>query len=356
LSRYNFSIGAKFLLDGIEHKIYSTTYDEVVVELTKYKQFKTYKKKELYDEWFEEKLIFEDKGLRASFAKSDIEHLSTEEKEKIRIKLKVLDPVIKGKKIKLSEHLKMLREQENIDICTATFYNWKKIWEDDGTKCLFDGKPGPKKRRTEAEVIESLEMIMEDQLYTGEDIPYRYIYREYKYSIKKINELRNIDDQITIRSFQTIWRIIKEQRDRHREKKAREGSVAADLERDGARDAIKPDRPLERVELDWTPVDIYLVDPRTLKRKKPWLVYAIDVFSGEPLGFYISFDHPDSFAIKQCLLHCFSPKSYLKKIYPDVQNEWTAFGIPKVIVVDNASSNNSYDLEDVFNFFGIGNN
>jgi hypothetical protein len=109
----------------------------------------------------------------------------------------------------------------------------------------------------------------------------------------------------------------------------------------------------QRVELDWTPVDLYLVDPVTLKAKKPWLIYAIDVYSGNPLGFYITFEHPDSFAIKQCLLHCFLPKVYVKKLYPEIKNVWSAYGIPKEIVVDNASSNNSYDLEDVFNYFGI---
>ena len=353
MSRYNFAVGAKFLLDGMEHKINSATHDEVVVELTKYKQFKTYKKKELYNEWFEEKLIFEDKGNRAPFARSDINNLTADETEEIRIKLKVLDPIIKGNKINISEHLQILREKENINICTATFYNWKKIWEVEGVNCLFNGKPGPKTRRTEAEVVETLGEIMEEELYTGEDIPYRHIYRQYKSSIQEINDLRSIDDQVVIRSFQTIWRVIKKKRDRYREMKAREGRVAADLERAGSKESVKPDRPLQRVELDWTPIDIYLVDPRTLKRKKAWLVYAIDVFSGEPLGFYISFDYPDSFAIRQCLLHCFTPKTYLKKLYPDVQNEWSGFGIPKLLVVDNASSNNSYDLEDVFNFFGI---
>jgi putative transposase len=353
MSRYNFSVGAKFLLDGIEHKVNTISYDEIVVELTKYKQLKTYNKKELYNEWFEERLTFEDKEGRSSFAKLDIEHLSIEEKEEIRIKLKVLDPIIKGEKIIVSEHLQMLSEQENINICVATFYNWRKNWEAGGVRCLFSGKPGPKKRRTEAEVLETLEGIMEEQLYSGVTIPCRLIHRNYKRELNEINQLRDADDKIVIRSAQTIWRIISEKRDHYREMKARGGRVAADLERDGSRESVKPDRPLQRVELDWTPIDIYLVDPRTLKRKKAWLVYAIDVFSGEPLGFYISFDYPDSFAIRQCLLHCFTPKTYLKKLYPDVQNEWSGFGIPKLLVVDNASSNNSYDLEDVFNFFGI---
>src|SRR5690606_23188233 len=157
-----------------------------------------------------------------------INHISVKEKEEIRIKLRALDPIIKGKKINIKEHLQTLREEENIQISTATFYNWKKIWEVDGVNYLFNGKPGPKKRRTEAEILETLEDIMEEELYTGEDIPYRYIYRQYKSGIQEINQLRNKNDQMIIRSFQTIWRVIKKKRDHYREMKAREGRVVAD--------------------------------------------------------------------------------------------------------------------------------
>jgi putative transposase len=219
---------------------------------------------------------------------------------------------------------------------------------------LINEKSGPSKRRYGEEVLDSLKRIMDENLYNGTDMPYKWIYREYKKSIRAVNELRDINDQIIIRSFQTIWRIIKEKRDFYKQQKAREGHVAAKLQKDGAKSVVeKPTRPLERIEIDWTPVDLLLVDPLTLKRKKAWLIYAIDVFSGNPLGFYITFENPDSYAIKQCLLHCFLPKVYLKRLYPDVANEWTACGIPTEVVIDNAKINDSYELERVFQFFGI---
>ncbi|MBD0380986.1 Mu transposase C-terminal domain-containing protein [Paenibacillus sedimenti] len=344
-------------MDGSEYVVKRSQDNEVVAELINYKQQKAFSLKELEEAWDEDRLAFEDTGKRSSIVKLDIDLLTDEEKNSVKIKLEVLRPVINGyfHSYRLDEYLRKLREEKCIDISRATFYNWKRIWDKYGdARYLVDGKKGPKYRRTKNNVMNSLQKIMDENMYSGEEVNYRYIYRLYKDSIKKVNELRSSENKEPLHSFQTIWRIIKEQRDLYRQMSARDGHVAARLQRDGVKSVTdRPERPLQRVELDWTPVDIYLVDPKTLKRRKPWLVYAIDVYSGNPLGFYITFDYPDSFAIKQCLLHCILPKVYIKKLFPDVQNEWTAYGIPKELVVDNASSNNSYDIEEVCSFFGI---
>lgn len=357
MARNSFTYGTKFLLDGIEHIVKRSGRNEIVAELIKYKQTKCFSLSELEEALYEERLVFHDSTDRANKIKLDLNQLNDREKAKLKIKLDVLEPVIKGyfNKIKLDEYLLTLREQKGYTVSKATFYNWKKLWERFGdARYLLDLKPGPTVRHTETEVMNSLEKIMDENLYSGEKVNYRQIYRIYKDSINNVNELRNADQKLTLRSFQTIWRILKEKRDLYRQNAARAGYVAAKLERDGSKSMTeKPTRPLQRVELDWTPADIYIVDPKTLERKKPWLIYAIDVFSGQPLGFYITFDYPDTFAIKQCLLHCFLPKVYLKKLYPAVQNDWNAYGIPKELVIDNAPQNNSYDLEEVLAYFGI---
>jgi putative transposase len=344
-------------MDGIEHVVIRKEHNEIVVELLKYKERKTYALLELEIAFDEERLAFEDSGNRLSKIKIDVEQLNEKDKAELKMKLDVLQPVIKGyyHEIVLEEYLHTLQNEKCLKVSKASFYNWKKLWEKYGdARFLLNRKSGPQNRRTQKEVMSSLEKIMGDTLYTGEDIPYRYIYRLYKDSIKNINSLRDENEKTMLRSFQTIWRVIKENRDYYRQNAAREGYVAARLRRDGSKFVVeRPQRPLERVELDWTPIDLKMVDPRTLESKNAWLVYAIDVFSGNPLGFYITFDYPDSFAIKQCLLHCFLPKVYLKRLYPDVQKEWTAYGIPKELVIDNATSNNSYDMEEICDVFGI---
>ncbi|MEK4236215.1 Mu transposase C-terminal domain-containing protein [Paenibacillus sp. FSL H7-0714] len=357
MARNQFNVGTKFLMDGLEYLIKRSGHEELLVEVKKYKQTQFVTIKELEQAWYEERLIFKDPTDKVDKIKLDLGQLTSKEDKKIKMKLEVLQPVINGTyhTINLDKYLKELEEQKGIKVKKATFYNWKKTWEKyQDARYLLDMKTGPKKRRTEEEVMGTLEKIMDEEIYGGEETYYREIYRLYKGSLNNVNELRDENQKEIIRSFQTIWRIVKDKRDYYRQQAAREGPVAARLKRDGSKSmSEKPTRPLERVELDWTPIDLKLVDPKNLQRKRPWLVYAIDVFSGEPLGFYITFDHPDSFAIKQCLLHCIMPKSYVKKLYPDVKNEWIAYGIPKELVIDNASQNNSYDLEEVFNFLGI---
>lgn len=357
MARNQFNVGTKFLMDGLEYLIKRSGHEELLVEVKKYKQTQFVTIKELEQAWYEERLIFMDPTDKVDKIKLDLGQLTSKEDKKIKMKLEVLQPVINGTyhTINLDKYLKELEEQKGIKVKKATFYNWKKTWEQyQDARYLLDMKTGPKKRRTEEEVMGTLEKIMDEEIYGGEETYYREIYRLYKGSLNNVNELRDENQKEIIRSFQTIWRIVKDKRDYYRQQAAREGPVAARLKRDGSKSmSEKPTRPLERVELDWTPIDLKLVDPKNLQRKRPWLVYAIDVFSGEPLGFYITFDHPDSFAIKQCLLHCIMPKSYVKKLYPDVKNEWIAYGIPKELVIDNASQNNSYDLEEVFNFLGI---
>ncbi|QMV44009.1 hypothetical protein [Cohnella cholangitidis] len=354
MSRNFFNYGTKFMMDGKEHIVLNKEQQNVVVELIEYKQKRSYSLNELLIAFDEERLVFKDPKNRFPTVRSTF---SKVESELLKMKLVVLDPVINGyfNTINLDTYLRELEVEKGIKVSRASFYNWKKTWEQYGdARFLLKDKSGPRKRWTEKEILDSLQRIMDENLYNGPDMPYLWIYREYKKSIKAVNEMRDVKDKIIIRSFQTIWRIIKEKRDFYKQQKAREGHVAAKLQRDGSKSVDeKPTRPLERAEIDWTPTDLFLVDPHTLKRKSAWLIYAIDVFTGNPLGFYITFEYPDSFAVKQCLLHCFLPKVYLKRLYPDVANEWTAYGIPTEVVIDNAKINDSYELERVFQFFGI---
>jgi putative transposase len=357
MPRCRFESGTKFFMDDLEHMILRVESKKITIEVLKYKQAKICSLRELEEAFDEERLVFEDPGNRSNLVKLDPVDLTETEHAHLKMKISVLEPVIHDRfhKINVDDYLKSLREEKGLSISRATFYNWKKEWDQYGdARYLQKLKPGPKTRRHEKEVLGVISEIMEDNLYTGEDIDYSYIYGMYKDRIKEINELREDDVKLLIRSFQTIWRIVKEKRDFYRQKAATDGRVAARLERDGVKSmSERPIRPLERVELDWTPVDLLSVDPKTLQRKRAWIVYAIDVCTGEPLGFYITYDYPDTFAIKQCLLHCFLPKTYVKKLYPEVQNEWTAYGIPKELVIDNHKANDSFELEEIFELFGI---
>jgi putative transposase len=99
---------------------------------------------------------------------------------------------------------------------------------------------------------------------------------------------------------------------------------------------MKTTRLLERVELDHMQVDLLMTDPKTgLVLGRPWLTIAIDHHSRMVLGFHLSFESPNAYAVLHALVHAVLPKQALIARYPDIKNDWPAMGLPLVIVVDN---------------------
>jgi len=108
----------------------------------------------------------------------------------------------------------------------------------------------------------------------------------------------------------------------------------------------RPLKPLERVECDDTKIDLLVIDPETrLPLGRPWLTTMIDVCTKMITGFYVSFHPPGYLNVMQCLLHAVRPKSYLKAAYPQIEHDWPAYGVPEVLVVDNAKQFHSTNFE-----------
>jgi putative transposase len=55
----------------------------------------------------------------------------------------------------------------------------------------------------------------------------------------------------------------------------------------------------------------------------------------------------------QCLLHSIRPKTYVKELYPEIVHSWEAYGLPEVIVVDNAKQYYSASFDEACLQLGI---
>ncbi len=113
---------------------------------------------------------------------------------------------------------------------------------------------------------------------------------------------------------------------------------------------------LERVEIDHTPLDLFLIDERTwLPLGRPTLTVVLDHFSRMPLGYYLSFGNPSVAAVMGALRHALLPKSPVLESLPQlpVHHSWPCYGIPDVIVLDNGLEFLSRDLESVAFDLGI---
>lgn len=104
--------------------------------------------------------------------------------------------------------------------------------------------------------------------------------------------------------------------------------------------------PLERVEIDHTILDLIVVDEvNFLPLGRPTITVAFDRCTRSICGFHVGYDPPSYISVMKCLSHAIKPKEYLKKKYPNIENNWPCWGIMQLIVVDNGKEFHSKDLE-----------
>lgn len=117
---------------------------------------------------------------------------------------------------------------------------------------------------------------------------------------------------------------------------AREGAKAA---RDGFKPVVaqyRADHALQVVQIDHTPVDIFVVD--TVHRRpiqRPWLTLAIDVASRMVAGFYLSLEAPSAASVALAIHQSVTRKSAWLAAR-GVTGDWPVSGLPDVIHLDNA--------------------
>lgn len=105
--------------------------------------------------------------------------------------------------------------------------------------------------------------------------------------------------------------------------------------------------PLERVEMDATRLDVFVVAPGSgLVIGRPWITVAIDYFSRAILGFYLGFEPPSANTVMNCLRHAIGPKDYYVERFGSEAFEWPMHGVPLLVVVDNAREYFSETVED----------
>jgi putative transposase len=106
--------------------------------------------------------------------------------------------------------------------------------------------------------------------------------------------------------------------------------------------------PLERAEIDHTLLDLMVVDDQSgLPLGRPSVTACIDCYTRCILGIYIGFNPPSYQSVAACLKDCFQPKVNLQRDYPDIVNEWPAYGVMHNLVVDGGLEFYSASLEQV---------
>jgi putative transposase len=133
--------------------------------------------------------------------------------------------------------------------------------------------------------------------------------------------------------------------DQRRLVQRRQGRAAADEEFNITSGLVPVHRPLQRVQIDHTLADVFVVDEETrLPLGRPYLTLAIDVFSRMVIGFHLTMDHPSALSVGLCLTQAvFDKGEWLDS--RGIRHSWPCSGLPELLHLDNAAEFHSRALE-----------
>lgn len=134
----------------------------------------------------------------------------------------------------------------------------------------------------------------------------------------------------------------------------REGERAAKRRFRQVTGMVKVSRILERVEMDHTPLNLFVIDEESwLPLGRPILTVAIDRRSRCLLGYWLSFTGNGADAVLACLRHAILPKAYVGAKYPHIKLPWAMYGLPMTLWCDNGLEFAGNDLKNACDELGI---
>lgn len=220
---------------------------------------------------------------------------------------------------------------KEVGVSTNTLYRWLKRYEGGGRVTdLIPDKSGKSGKRLDPRV----EAIIEETVQERYLDPQR---RSVQDTVEDVFlKCRNAKPKLTPPGESTIRRRVAAIEDKRKLSK-RHGRRAAEQKYDPQTGHFPDgDFPLQTVQIDHTKVDLELVDDvYRIAIGRPWITLAIDVYSRMCLGFYISFDSPNAFAVGSCLTRAILPKERWLAQY-GVEASWPCWGLPEAVHADTA--------------------
>lgn len=195
-------------------------------------------------------------------------------------------------------------------------------------------------------VADIIDEVINEKYLNPQRLTVKAVYDAVVARIADENLYRTEADQLPIPKERSIYDVV-DQLDEYEVIKARWGKRIADIKCGVYKRGPQATRPLERVEIDHTKLDLFVIDPVTkMPIGRPTLTLAIDRYTRMILGFYVSFNGAGFLAVSHCLRHAILPKTYVKRQFPDVKNIWECYGVPELAAVDNGSEFHGDGFED----------
>ena len=163
------------------------------------------------------------------------------------------------------------------------------------------------------------------------------IYDRLLWKVDQENRLRHGEHRLAMPSRRTVYRMFK-RIEAYDLTTLKYGKNAADRRFRIFKNGPIVEHILQRVEVDHTPLDYFLIDDRyQLPLGRPTLTILIDVYSRFPIGYFISFSPPSVEAVVGALRHAILPKKAAKPAITGVvvEHRWPCYGVMQELICDN---------------------
>lgn len=217
-------------------------------------------------------------------------------------------------------------------------------------------KKGNREDRLSHEERRILEFMIDEHYLKRPPISIKELVSRIRHEINVRNELRLPDDQLKHIEEKAVSLAIA-RRDPETVEGARYGYAHSRQIHDRVDKQKDPRAPLDLIEIDHTPCDIFVLLPDGSARR-PIIGTGLDRCTRMIWGIYIGFDPPSIHTLGQIIRNGILPKTYVsKKIaagdWGPIENEWNVFGRPRAIRLDRALENISEQCEVIAQSVGI---
>jgi putative transposase len=206
---------------------------------------------------------------------------------------------------------------------------------------------GEGQSRLDPEVEALVASVIRDNYYRPEKVTVQDLMCLVAAAIEDENRLRPLGERLSVPSESTIVRRV-DALDMYKKFAARYGKRAARRQFKQYGMMTYPERPLERVEIDNTSLDLIVVDENDyLPLGRLNLTKALDTATR-----YTGFEPPSYYSAMECLYHTICPKADIRELY-GTEHHLQGYGVPGSLVVDNGKEFIGRDLEDACLLLGI---
>lgn len=246
--------------------------------------------------------------------------------------------VLKGQKNRIAESLPRLAETlgDPRPPSVPTVMRWMRTYERSGNQphSLISGNASRLSvpRRSE-DMTEYIRKMLRKFYFIRNGESLRSVHHRIVDSLeKRLGEARHLTDVKVSES--TVRRLAQETSPYDRDR-ARMGPAYASAKWRHSTGGIYATRPMQRVEIDHTVLDLYVIhDSIGIPLGRPMVTMLIDAYSGYILAMHVSFEGGSVARIAQAIKFGLLPKSEMSKSL-GLTNVWQAPGLFETLVMDN---------------------